>query len=100
MASEGDRRVSGPYLLVGPGISQSNPFQHLPGEARGAGVAAEAGGGVNALDPREAGGCTALQRRGEEVGGGQKSEAAVGGSSQCWVASSSCPFLLRALLRF
>lgn len=60
MAFEGDRKVSGPYLFVGPGISQSNSFDHLSSEAGRAGITAEARGGVNALDLREAGVCVAL----------------------------------------
>lgn len=51
------------YLFVGPGVSQPNPFDHLPREAGRAGIAAEAGGGVNALDLREAGVGVALGTR-------------------------------------
>lgn len=63
-ASEGDRSICGPYLLVGPGVGQSNPFDCLAGEARRAGVAAEPGAGVDALDLGEAGVCVALRTRG------------------------------------
>lgn len=58
MVSEGG--VSVPYLLVGPGISQSNSFDRLPSEARRARITAEARSSVNALDLWEAGVCTAL----------------------------------------
>lgn len=55
--------MPGPYLFVGPGVSQPNAFDHLPGEAGRAGVAAEARGGVNALDLWEAGVRVALGTR-------------------------------------
>lgn len=50
------------HLFVGPGKGQSQPLQQLAREAGRAGVAAEAGVGVNALDFGEAGVGIALKK--------------------------------------
>lgn len=102
MAPEGDRNVSGPYLFVASRIGQSNPFDHLAGEAGRAGITAEARAGVNALDLWEAGVRIALQTREVvqscEAGPQLSFRASCEASSQNrprWLRATYCTFLFK-----